>query len=819
MSFSTHHGNVFNGQAHLTNTWIRDIAHSNTDDYTQGSLNRLYSLSRTVVDVMAGVLKMSVGLPPAGRGAVCLTCKEICSGFQPHSWSRSHPLHDGVRQLDIVSRRDPMSRIISSPQHSQSTVRCATSSPGRCSTGSAARTSSSPKKGVARSAYPEQAPTQAAVQDSHAEAHPDVYQTSRLVHGNRPEGRLLSCLAFGRAYQYRVLPFGLSLSPRVFTKTMEAAFTPLGDRDAVSGPPETFRGSWVHGIFGGGGPPRVDANATAPTLATETGSLESVAHRQQAYGHHAFLPTHPDPLVFNDLLADRVPLEQGQGQARAGPAGQHSCRGVINRQGGIRSWQLTRLARRLLLWSQQVISSLRATHIPGDLNQTADALSHQSTPRGEWPLHPRAVQLIWEQFGQAQVDLLPPWTPPISALVLPDLGTPRDRYPSAQLAAGGRGTLRHPRQTPGTSMSGQDEEILSGPPPALVVTSLRLGPRPLGSYTPISGASSHPGALLGEKTRGVARSGTGCPFLRRDWRVTSPPSTLGVYVAATAAHHDPVAGKPLGQHDLVIRRRASRGPPLEPLGAAALFHLTIKTALLMALTSKRVGDLQAPSVSTDCLELGPGDSHVILRPRPGYVPKGPTTPPRDQVVNLQALPTGEEDPTTSVLCPVRALRLYLDRTQSFRSSEQLFVCFGGQQKGRTVSKQRLAHWNVDSDATAYRSQDRPCPLGGWTHSTRGVASSWALAQGASLADITFTRSRRTFPLNIFGGAVGSKLQWPWRLVHQSLFTRWPPVHKMAASPETVHKNAASPEPVHKFAATPEPPAVMDATLEVRWTQY
>ncbi|KAI7805357.1 hypothetical protein IRJ41_005667, partial [Triplophysa rosa] len=98
----------------------------------------------------------------------------------------------------------------------------------RCSTGSAARTSSSPKKRVARSAYPEQAPTQAAVQDAHAEAHPGVYQMSRLVHGNRPEGCLLSCLAFGRAYQYRVLPFGLSLSPRVFTKIVEAALSPRG---------------------------------------------------------------------------------------------------------------------------------------------------------------------------------------------------------------------------------------------------------------------------------------------------------------------------------------------------------------------------------------------------------------------------------------------------------------------------------------------------------------------------------------------------------------------------------------------------------------
>ncbi len=31
----------------------------------------------------------------------------------------------------------------------------------------------------------------------------------------------------GRAYQYKALPFGLSLSPRVFTKVVEAALVPL----------------------------------------------------------------------------------------------------------------------------------------------------------------------------------------------------------------------------------------------------------------------------------------------------------------------------------------------------------------------------------------------------------------------------------------------------------------------------------------------------------------------------------------------------------------------------------------------------------------
>ncbi len=79
----------------------------------------------------------------------------------------------------------------------------------------------------------------------------------------------------------------------------------------------------------------------------------------------------------------------------------------------------------------------------------------------------------------------------------------------------------------------------------------------------------------------------------------------------------------------------------------------MKTALLTALTSiKRVEDLQTLSVNESCLEFWPADSHVVLRPGPGYVPKVPTTPFRDQVVTFQAIPSQEEDPDLYLLCLV-----------------------------------------------------------------------------------------------------------------------------------------------------------------------
>ncbi|KAI2652443.1 ORF V: Enzymatic polyprotein [Labeo rohita] len=47
----------------------------------------------------------------------------------------------------------------------------------------------------------------------------------------------------------------------------------------------------------------------------------------------------------------------------------------INHQGGLRSRRMSQLVRHLLLWSQTQLKSLRAVHIPGELNRAADALS------------------------------------------------------------------------------------------------------------------------------------------------------------------------------------------------------------------------------------------------------------------------------------------------------------------------------------------------------------------------------------------------------------------------------------------------------------
>ncbi len=166
------------------------------------------------------------------------------------------------------------------------------------------------------------------------------------------------------------------------------------------------------------------------------------------------------------------------------------------------------------------------------------------------------------------------------------------------------------------------------------------------------------------------------------------------------------------------------GPPFKSLQSSSLRILSLKAALLLALASvKRVGDLQALFVNPVCLDFGPNDSKVVLKPKLGYVPKMLSTPFRAQVITLSAFSplTGSQE---SLICPVRALRIYIERSASYRKSEQLFVCFGNHAKGGPVTKQRISRWLVNAITLAYFSSGLQCPIGVRAHSTRGINSSW-----------------------------------------------------------------------------------------------
>lgn len=217
------------------------------------------------------------------------------------------------------------------------------------------------------------------------------------------------------------------------------------------------------------------------------------------------------------------------------------------------------------------------------------------------------------------------------------------------------------------------------------------------------------------------------------------------------------AGPAVPPWDLDIVLGALQSPPFEPLRGADLKWLSIKTAFLLAITSaRRVSELHALSVHGDCCRFSSDGSSVFLRPNPAFLPKVLTEFHLSQSVELRSLspPDDGEDVEQgqSTLCPVRALTEYIRRTQAIRRSDQLFVCHNPGRLGRPLSKSRLSHWVVDAIRQAYVLSDVPIPSGVRAHSTRGVAASWALWRGASLASIcsaatwsspsTFTRFYR-----------------------------------------------------------------------------
>ncbi|KAA0706456.1 hypothetical protein E1301_Tti022950 [Triplophysa tibetana] len=66
---------------------------------------------------------------------------------------------------------------------------------------------------------------------------------------------------------------------------------------------------------------------------------------------------------------------------------------------------MKKLIKKLLTWAFPRLASVRVMHITGVTNGLADFLSRHKPLSGEWSLNPEVVELIWQCFGSAEVDL------------------------------------------------------------------------------------------------------------------------------------------------------------------------------------------------------------------------------------------------------------------------------------------------------------------------------------------------------------------------------------------------------------------------------
>ena len=176
--------------------------------------------------------------------------------------------------------------------------------------------------------------------------------------------------------------------------------------------------------------------------------------------------------------------------------------------------------------------------------------------------------------------------------------------------------------------------------------------------------------------------------------------------------------------------RALMLEPFEPMCNASLHHLTIKTVFLVAIASgHRVSTLQALSVDPGHLRWEPHG--VRLFPRHDFIAKNQSDSSPTVEIFLPSLSSFSSVSEDQVWCPVRALKWYLDKTKSKRSSSSLFVT--SVQLHRAASIGTILRWIVEcirsADANALFSDSVRA------HDTRSVSTSWALFKGASLKEI------------------------------------------------------------------------------------
>ncbi len=267
---------------------------------------------------------------------------------------------------------------------------------------------------------------------------------------------------------------------------------------------------------------------------------------------------------------------------------------------------MTQLTRHLLLWSQTRCKSLPAIHIPGELNRAANVLSRQLTFPGEWRLHPEMIWLIWSRFGEAQVDLFashesccmtpwprPPWyrhTGTQLASGFMQVCIPQWAFPHRHCARSGRTKNRSCWFVPYWPIRTWFSELMllvTAPPWRMPLSkgllSQRLGTigtcvqimgRGIPRWSPTGGGRhDHSGQsplfeasfCLGvESVRDLVFFTPRRPLKMHDWSSAFfparkvgacrlSPSTLKVYVAAIAAHHDAVDSRSLGKHNLIVR--------------------------------------------------------------------------------------------------------------------------------------------------------------------------------------------------------------------------------------------------------------------------
>ena len=176
--------------------------------------------------------------------------------------------------------------------------------------------------------------------------------------------------------------------------------------------------------------------------------------------------------------------------------------------------------------------------------------------------------------------------------------------------------------------------------------------------------------------------------------------------------------------DVSLVLQSLTGAPYEPLRTCEERFLAQKTLFLLALASaKRIGELHALSYRVSHARDWGEVSFAFVT---GFVAKtqDPSSlAPRFEGFSVPALTNARKNRNGRLLCPVRAVKVYLDRTAPHRPRcERLFVTAGRSKK--EISKTTVSFWLRKTISRAYELSGTALPVPApRARETRGIAPS------------------------------------------------------------------------------------------------
>ena len=188
--------------------------------------------------------------------------------------------------------------------------------------------------------------------------------------------------------------------------------------------------------------------------------------------------------------------------------------------------------------------------------------------------------------------------------------------------------------------------------------------------------------------------------------------------------------------DVALVLQSLTNQSYEPMRKTEERFLAQKTLFLVALASaKRVGELHALSYRVSHARDWKEVSFSFL---PGFVAKTQdqaSFDPRFESFTVPALPRARSSPNGRLLCPVRAVRRYLDHTAQHRSRcEQLFISTGRNKE--VVSKNTVSFWIRKVISLAYQLSGRPLPSPSpRARETRGIAPSLLFRKNYAVSQV------------------------------------------------------------------------------------